>query len=191
MDERTFYKLIEGRDEDEQAKASVTASILLVSEDAIEEDGTPEVAQLDGVTIFDGAVYLAIQPNGLSMIDVMFDDPTDYEYLKLGTLCEGYTECLQANNRGDGSLPLLSLNITEQGEIGRALTVTNAVWSYIPTSADKICTGIRFIALTENLHFVELTDNQVDLLLDEIGGELLDEEYETTTKFNNEYMKGE
>lgn len=189
MDEREFYKLIEGRDKNEQARATVAASILLVSDDAIEEDGTPEVAQLDGVTIFDGAVYLAIQPNGLSMIDVMFDDPTDYEYLQMGALCEGYTTSLQAHNRGDGSLPLLSLNITEQDDIGEALTITNCVWSYIPTSADKVCTGIRFISLTENLHFVELSDEQVDLLLDEVGGELLEEEYEVTSRLD--YTKGE
>lgn len=171
MTEREFYNQIEGRNEDEQAKAMITASIVLTSND--EE----EVAALDNISVFDGAVYLAVEPNNLSMIDVMFDEPTDYEYLQLGQMLEKFNEVLRAYNNGKCSEPLLTLTICRQNDVSAVLTVVNAVWSYIPTSPDKVCTGIRFIVLSDNLHFTELTDEQIDLILDEVGEEMLQDDF--------------
>lgn len=170
MTDEEFYKRIEGRNEDETAKAMVSLSIITIG------DSDDDIQCSDNVSVYDGAVYLAVSPNNLSMIDVMFDEPTDFDYLQVGGICEKFSQMLSDYNAFGGRLPMLNIVICEQGDFQSSLNVLNAVWSYIPTSADKICTGVRLIALTDNLNFVELTDEQVDTVLDEVGDDLLQEQ---------------
>jgi hypothetical protein len=166
MTEREFYQLIEGRDE--SGAPNAMCSIVILEPD--ENDDPTEIASATTMT---GAVYLAIVPDGLSMIDVMFDDNTDYDYIQMGGICERYNSLIADANRNGTTIPSLALSISEQGDFSAFMTCVNAAWSYIPTSAEKVCTGIRFIVKTEDIHFLEFDEEQVNKLLDELEDEII------------------
>lgn len=166
MTERDFYKKIEGRDESGTSNAMCSVVIL-------EPDTEDEPKEVASATTLNGAVYLAIVPGGLSMIDVMFEDNTDYDYIQLGGICERYNQMIADANREGTVIPSLALSVSEQGDFSAFMTCINSAWSYIPTSAEKTCTGIRFIVNTENIHFLEFDEEQTGKLLDELEDELI------------------
>lgn len=166
MTEREFYQKIEGRDESGTPNAMCSVVIL-------EPDGDEDPREIASATTLNGAVYLAIVPGGLSMIDVMFEEHTDYDYIQLGGICEKYNSLVADANRNGTTIPSLALAVSEQGDFASFMTCINSAWSYIPTSAEKVCTGIRFIVDTENIHFLEFDDEQVDKLLDELEDEII------------------
>lgn len=166
MTEREFYKLIEGRDETGTPKGMCSLVILIP-----DENGEPK--QVATASTLNGAVYLAIVPNGLSMIDVMFDEPTDYDYIQLGGICEKFNIMISEANRNGTVIPSLVLSVSEQGDFSSFMSCVDCVWSYIPTSAEKICTGIRFIMETKNIHFLEFDETQINVLLNELEEEII------------------
>lgn len=168
MEEREFYKLIEGRDEAGKPNAMCTVNILM-------PDENDEPKELASVATMNGAVYMAIVPYGLSMIDIIFDEPTDFDYLQMGGICEHAFALISTANAEGTPVPSLTLSVSQQGDFAAFMTCMDCVWSYIPTSAEKICTGIRFITKTENIHFLELTEGQVVKVLDEIQEDMLTE----------------
>jgi hypothetical protein len=166
MTERDFYKRIEGRDD--TGTPNAMCSLVILTPD---EDGDP--SEVATATTLNGAVYLSIIPDGLSMIDVMFDEHTDYDYIQMGGVCEKLNFMVADANRNGTVIPTLALSISEQGDFSSFMTCVNCVWSYIPTSVEKICTGIRFIVKTEDIHFLEFNENQVNTLLDELEDEII------------------
>ena len=166
MNEREFYKRIEGRDDDEAPKAM--CSLVIVGPDSNDDPN-----ELGNTTTFNGAVYLAIIPNGLSMIDVIFEDDVDFDYIQMSGLCEQFNKMVMAANANGGEMPSLILTVSEKGELSAIMSCVNCVWSYVPNSPEKICTGLRFIVQTENIHFLEFDDNQVAKVLDEIEEEMI------------------
>lgn len=166
MTEREFYQTIEGRDESGTPNAMCSVVIL-------EPDDDDDPREIASATTLNGAVYLAIVPGGLSMIDVMFEESTDYDYIQMGGICERYNSIIADANRNGTTIPSLALSVSEQGDFSAFMTCINSAWSYIPTSAEKVCTGIRFIVDTENIHFLEFNPEQVDMLLDELEDELI------------------
>jgi len=169
MTEREFYYLIEGRDEENTPNAMCSLSILLPN-----KYSEPEEAA--AVATSHGAVYLAIVPGGLSMIDVMFEDETDCDYLQMGGVCEKAFSMISAANANGTEIPSITLSVSEHGDFSAFMTCVNCAWSYIPTSAEKVCTGIRFIVETKNIHFLELDSTQIDKILYELEEEIICDE---------------
>ena len=170
MTEQEFYSLIEGRDDDGTPKAMCTLGLLTVND-------ASEITELATAASLNGAVYLALIPGGLSMIDIMFDEPTDYDYLQLGGVCEMLNKEIANANRNGAEPPSLTLTLTQQGDFQTFLTATDCVWSYIPTSAEKICTGIRLITSTDNINFLELDDGQVDEMIEDMKEQMFMQQF--------------
>lgn len=166
MTEREFYQEVEGRDKNGMSNAMISLSILYPNEEDVAEQRT--------FSTLDGAAYFAIMPDGLSMIDVMFENYTDFDYIQLGDVCEEYFNLLSEANSNGTEIPSLVLSIAPKGDFSSIMTAMNCVWSYIPVSATKMCSGIRFIVQTGNLNFLEMTEEQADAILDELD----DEEFE-------------
>lgn len=177
MTERDFYKKIEGRDDIGTPNAMCSLVILKL-------DANDEPAEVTTVTTMNGAVYLAIVPNGLSMIDVMFEEPMDYDYIQMGGLCEQFNRMVADANVHGSVMPSLVLSVSEQGDLTSVMSCVSCAWSYIPTSAEKICTGIRFIMETKHIHFLAFNDEQVNLVLNELEDEIISGDVEEQRRDN-------
>ena len=171
MTERDFYTLIEGTNEFDQPKATCVVSILQP-----DDKGDPEIVAQ--TVTHNGVVYMAIIPDGLSMIDIIFDTNVDYEFLQLGGLCEQFFDNVAAANREGGLIQTLALSIMENDTLDTNMSCVDCVWTYIPVTAEKVCVGVRFLCKTENIIFTELDEDQVDALL----GEAIDLEVQSTIK---------
>lgn len=166
MKERDFYKLIEGRDE--EGRPNAMCSLVIVG-----PDDHNDPVDLGDATSFDGAVYPAIVPGGLSMIDVMFDDPVNFDYIKMSGLCEQFNKMLVSANTNGSEMPSLILTVSEQGELSAIMSCVNCAWTFVPTSPEKVCTGLRFIVDTNNIHFLEFNEEQLYKVLDELEDEII------------------
>lgn len=164
MTERELYQEIEGKNEDGTTKAVISLAILTPN-----EEGEPEIE--DSTTSMSGTVYLAIKPDSLSMIDVLFPSNTDADYLQFSGLCERYFETLADANRNGWPIPSLVMTVMPKGDFANSLNVIDCVWSYIPVTAEGVCSGLRFIAKTEFLNFISLSETEAYKLIDEIDDE--------------------
>lgn len=169
MTEREFYQEIEGRTEDEKAKAMCSLSILFPAEG-------DDVEEYKSVATMDAAVYPAIIPKGLSMIDLLFESNTDIDYLRFSSVCEEFFELVTDANRNGDAIPTLCLTVAPIGDFADVLSVLNCVYSYVPTTAEKICTGLRFIAMTEQVSFLSLDEDELNSVMDEINDDAWYEE---------------
>lgn len=168
MDERSFYKKIEGVEEDGTSRAMCNLAI-------VGPDGDDDPIELGTAVALNGAVYLSIIPGGLSMIDVMFEDHTDYDYLKMAGLCDQYNKMVADANANATEVPSLTLVVSEKGELAMMMSCVGCAWSYMATSPDKPCSGLRFIVQTDHIHFLEFNDEQITKILDELEDEELSE----------------
>ena len=163
--ESDFLKHTEGKGPNGISNANVTIAILTPDENG-------EIDEEDKRFIENGVVHYAIIPNGLSMIDVIFDSNVDFDYIQAGTICERFFDLAGITSRENtNKIPTLSLSITPKGDVANIMTAVDCVWSYVTASPELVCTGIRFICKTENISFVQLTPEQVNTIFDEIDAE--------------------
>lgn len=183
MTERAFYKSIEGCDK--EGSPNAMCSLIILGPD---EHGEP--VSLGEATSFTGIVYPAIVPGGLSMIDVLFDDPLDYDYMHMVGVCEQFTKMVMAANANGSEMPSLILTVSEQGVLSKIMSCTNCAWSYIVAGAGQTVSGIRFIIDTKNIHFMEFDDDQLEKVFDELDEENMTEDAEIANilKMNREQV---
>lgn len=162
MEKKEFLAAISGRDSNNQSKAIISFNILGVSDD--EED----IIQLEDTVCYDGVVYVAIQPEQLSIIDILWKNPTDYEFVRVEELLQRYNEYLKNYNQNDDVQHFLSVSIVAAGNLAANMNVLNCIWSYTTDNQYKICNGVRLITLSDNIKFTELNEEQLDILLDDI-----------------------
>ena len=157
---------VKGKDEDGKSKAQVTVGIMDVLNNEM----------VDSVTSLYGVLDVAIVPDYNSAFELVFTDSADYEFIQLTGLLEEYFGLVsQANTLGEIP-PLLTLTIMPQGDIENYLTVAGAMYSYMASRPYEVPHGIHFVAPTENIEFLELDEDTVNLLFEEVDEEQFLEE---------------
>jgi len=143
MTEQEFYSLIEGRDEEGMPNAECEISIWRLHENE-------QAEELATVVTRTGVVHHTIVPDGLSTFDIMFEDNTVHDYIRMGIICEKTFPMLLKDYTND--LPTLDLDIIDK-DFSAAIICSDCVWAYIPASPENRCVGIRFIVKTEDINY--------------------------------------
>ena len=153
-----FLKETEGLDEDGNKKTMISINVTIPDDESREP-----IAKF---ITEEATVFYAIMPDGISMIDILFDSNTDYDYLQFSKVCEEYFDNLSVANIYGTELPILTVTISPADDFSTFLTALKASWSYIPSTAEKTCSGIRITCQTENLLFAQLDKGTVTTIYD-------------------------
>ena len=159
-----LFEKIEGRDEYGIPKAICNLNILMP-----DDNGDPDIIRT--ANTLNGTVALSIIPDGISAVDVVFENETDYDYLQFSTLCEEHFKQVSDAMKNDGIVPSLTLSICPRDDIGEFLQLMNCQWSYIPVSQDGKSSGIRFIAMPDCVFVTEIPDEVFEAVAEDIAAE--------------------
>jgi len=105
-----------------------------------------------------------------TVVDVIFEDYLNYDYLQILDVCNDYIQ-RQGNSLQE---PLsLVLTVTPLGDYDFFLSGVDGFWSYYTEEPTELVHGLRFIFQHDQIAGYELDSETVELMLKEAAGELI------------------
>lgn len=166
-DMENIYQRVVGTDENGESKAICCLMIEKRQEGA---GAGPVVQEL--AYMLDACVAVSFTGDFV-VVDLVFEDNLDYEYLQAGELCRRYSDMADVRclaDHADGEMSLV-LSLVAKGEYEVFLTGLDAAWCFMPRVPEGVCSVIRLIFLREKFGEYEFTNEAMEGMI----GELVEE----------------
>lgn len=167
-DMENIYQRVVGTDENGEAKAICC----LMIEKRQEGTGAGPVVQ-ELAYMLDACVAISITCD-FAVVDLVFEDNQDYEYLQAGELCRRYSDMADVRclaDHADGELSLV-LSLVAKGEYEAFVTGLDAAWCFMSRVPEGVCSVIRLIFLREKFGEYEFTNEAMEGMIGEAVEEI-------------------
>lgn len=167
-DMENIYQRVAGTDENGEANAICCLMI-----EKRQEGGSTEPAVQELVYMLDACVTVSFTGD-FAVVDLIFEDNLDYEYLQAGELCRRYSDmadvrCLADHVEGELSLVL---SLAAKGEYEVFLTGLDAAWCIMPREPEGMCSVIRLIFMSGKFGVYEFQKEAIEGMIGEVVEEI-------------------
>ena len=158
--ERDLVSLIEGNDESGKPKAACCVMI-----QGYERESEPE--EVTSFCTMEAVVSITMT-DLWSVVDLTFEDDIDYDLIQMWQVCEEYSKLVQEEEKRVS----LVLSVTPLGDYDFFMVGMGGFWSLIAQEPGLGCNGLRFMFMKERFGVYELSDKEMEIMIEEAALEM-------------------
>ena len=160
MKEKDIFISSCGVDEDGNGKAVAMIETLFVNADP---DKEPE--SIDKIT-FDGVPLNIMRTARFTMIDFLFRDHTDYDYIRTMEMLKKFSDVRNSLEENATEIPTIQVTVTPKEHGGvYYISGVNAMWCSMSDEPGRSPDMIRFMFVNQDISTYRLSDEAMEELL--------------------------